>query len=494
MAGLGEDDFIANRILSLCADPNRGCIDHAQRLLEQIRHSTPCILNTMMKALLLHRRHARVGDVYRHMLLRGISPDNYTFPYLLKACIPLRQDFRPGQQVHGHVLQLGLDLDIFVGNTLLHWYSACGDIVAARRVFDEIPQRDVAAWTALICGHARGGDVVGARELFDRAPRGRDCGVWGAMVSGYVQNNCFKEGLALFREMQLEKVEPDEGVLVAALTACARLGALDLGAWIHRHLGRARLGPTVRLWTALVDMYFKCGEPERAAEVFNEMPQRDVVAWNAMITGSANLGDGLRALGLLAQMMRRGFTPDETTFLAVLTACSHAGLVEDGLRLFRRMKVDHEIELSGEHYACVAGFLARAGLVEEAQEVVAAMPASCPASEEAAAWRGLLSATWRLDTRANFCSLDQLDGTHSGGYSTLSNTYRFSGHHRVADQIKIEMRRRGVVKTPGCSCVEVNGKVHEFVAGDEAHLEMDKIHDVLGGLTRHHTETMIQIH
>ncbi|CAA7393481.1 unnamed protein product [Spirodela intermedia] len=486
LGGLGENRFAISRILAFCSDPNSGCVAHAQVLFRQTKQPTICICNTMIKTLLLKGEYTRLADIYRQILHDGLLPDNYTFPYMLKGCAHLR-DSQIGEQVHGHALQLGFDFDVFVGNTLILMYSACGKMEDAHQMFDLTPQRNAASWTVLISAYSKLGEVGAARELFDQS-QVKDRGVWGCMISGYVQNNCFKEALGMFRDMQLAGVKPDEGIFVSILSACAQLGALDLGTWIHRYLKRVGFTLGIRLSTALIDMYLKSGDWALAIKLFANMPQRDVISWNVMIIGLATHGDGRGALELFAQMQREGFSPDETTFLAVLSACSHSGLVSEGLREFKSMKAVHGIEPRGEHYGCVVDFLSRAGLFNEAQGIIAMMPTSSSPSEKAVAWRALLSACWRhgeeqLAELAARCLLQLED--HSGAYVLLSNVYRRSGRHGVAEGVKKLMWGRGVAKPPGCSSVEIGGSVHEFVAGERVHRQMSQVYEVLHAMSHH---------
>ena len=465
-SGLGEDSFLISRILDFCSNPSIGSVDHARRLFRQTKHPTLCIFNTMMKTLLLNGEYDQMVDIYRQMMQGEIFPDNYTYPYLLKGVIYLKEDLKPGVQVHGSVVKFGFDCDVFVANTLVLMYCAWGKLHDARQMFEGIPQRDAASWTILISGYAKEGEIEIARGLFDRCSLLRDHGIWGSVISGYVQNNCFKESLAMFREMQLAGVKADEGILVSVLSACAQLGAMDIGLWIHRYIRRTFLAPTVHLSTALIDMYMKSGDPVRACKLFNGMPKRDNISWNVMISGLATNGDGLGALKLFDRMQKEGFSPDGSTFLAALSACSHSGLVQEGLRLFYLMKTVYGIEPQEEHYTYVVGFLGRAGLLHQAQEVLAVMSPSS-GNSEAIALRSLLSATWQHEAHTP--------------YVNLSNE----------DEAKRLVKELRACKMPGCSSVEVNGFVQEFVAGDGAHMDMSKVYEVLQAFTRHHSEIII---
>lgn len=419
-------------------------------------------------------------QLYRYMLEIGMNPDNYTLPYVLKACANMKI-CHLGELIHGHCLKLGFLFDIFVGNTLIVMYSAFHMMGEARYAFDEIPCKGVVSWTVLISGYAKKGDVDTARLLFDESPR-KDRGIWGSMISGYVQNNCFKEGLQMFRLMQSSGIEPDEAIFVSVLCACANLGALDIGIWIHRYLGKIKLPVGVQLSTALIDMYAKSGKLDLAEKVFYGMPERDTICWNAMISGFAMHGDGEQALRLFAEMERNKVQPDDITFIAIFTACSYSGMVYEGLRVLNSMYSVYNVELKSEHYGCIIDFLSRAGLFEEAKNIIQRLPSSSSSSEEAVAWRALLTACHGhgnielADVAAE--RLVQLE-RHSGVYVLLSNLYSSAGKHDKARRIRKTMKNRGIEKIPGCSSFEINGVVHEFIACEKTHSQMEDIYSLL---------------
>lgn len=414
------------------------------------------------------------------MLAIGMSPDNYTLPYVLKACVSMGNG-RLGELIHGHGLKLGLMFDIFVGNSLIGMYSAFDKMEDARYMFDEIPCRCVVSWTVLISGYAKIGDVHTARLMFDEAPV-KDRGLWGSMVSGYVQNNCFKEGLEMFRLMQSAGIVPDEAIFVSILCASANLGALNIGIWVHGYLDQMKLRLSVRLGTALIDMYAKCGKLDLAEKVFYEMPERDTISWNAMISGLAMNGEGERALRLFHEMEKDGIQPDDITFIAIFTACSYSGMAFEGLRLLNSMFNVYKIEPQTKHYACIIDFLSRAGLFEEAKKLIDRMSnSSCP-SEEAVAWRALLSGCHgHGEIKLAEVAAERLVRLqrHSGAYVLLSNLYSAAGRYDSARRIRGMMTRRGIEKMPGCSSVEINGVVHEFVAGEKQHPQMECIRSIL---------------
>ncbi|XP_027096971.1 pentatricopeptide repeat-containing protein At5g66520-like [Coffea arabica] len=474
--GLGANSYALSRLLAFCSDPVQGSLFHGYKIFEQIEQPTICICNTMIKALLLKKELEKTIAIYKDMLRNGMYPDNYTLPYMLKACANM-ENYNLGELIHGHCFKSGFLFNTYVVNSLIFMYSGFLNMEAARLVFDEMPWPCVVSRTLLISGYAKKGDVYGARLVFDEAEL-KDRGIWGAMLSGYVQNNCFKEGLLLFRLMQLDGVEPDEAILVSALCACAHLGCLDIGIWVHRYVGKGNLPLSVKLGTALMDMYAKCGYLDVAEKVFYEMPRRDVICWNTMISGFAMNGNGKGALKLFREMEKNGIRPDDITFISLFTACSYSCLAHEGLMLLDVMCNVYGLEPRSEHYGCIIDFLSRAGLLEEAKTIVHRMPNSNGSSEETIAWRALLSACCSHGeihlAEAAAERLVQLE-RHSGAYVLLSNVYSAAGRYDCAKRMRKKMRSQGIDKAPGCSSVEINGVAHEFIAGEKTHLLMDEV-------------------
>jgi len=483
--GLENNTFALSRVLAFCSSHKHHdeSLTYACRVFEQIQNPTVCIYNTIIKAFLLNNKFKSALQVFVKMLQGQLKPDNYTIPYVLKACGTFH-DSSLGKMIHGYGTKLGLVFDIYVGNSLMSMYCVFGNVVAARYVFDKIPSLNVVSWSVMISGYAKVGDVDSARLFFDEAPE-KDKGIWGAMISGYVQNSCFKESLYLFRLMQLTDIVPDESIFVSILSACAHLGALDIGVWIHRYLNRSRLVPlSVRLSTSLLDMYAKCGNLELAKRLFDSMKVRDVVCWNAMISGMAMHGDGKGALKLFYDMEKVGVKPDDITFIAVFTACSYSGMAYEGLKLLDKMCSVYNIVPKSEHYGCLVDLLSRAGLFEEAMVMIRKITNSWNGSEEALAWRAFLSACCNHgETKLAELAAEkvlQLDNhIHSGVYVLLSNLYAASGKHSDARRVRDMMKIKGANKAPGCSSVEINGVVSEFIAGEKTHPRMEEIHSVL---------------
>jgi pentatricopeptide repeat protein len=295
------------------------------------------------------------------------------------------------------------------------------------------------------------------------------------MVNGYVQAGDGREALGLFARMQADGVRPDDTVLVGVLAACAQLGVLEQGKWVHGYLKANNIRITVFLGTALVDMYAKCGEMQLAMEVFKVMKEKNVLAWTTMIKGLAMHGRGSEALELFSQMERLGVKPDDIAFIGALCACTHTGLVDKGRELFDSMVRKYGIKPKIEHYGCMVDLLARNGLLNEAREMVEKMPMK----PDALIW-GALMAGCRFHKNVELAEYVvkhwiELEPDKSGAYVLLGNIYAASGRHASAREIRHLMREKGVDKTPGCSTVEIKGVIHQFIVGDLSHPFIEEI-------------------
>ncbi|OAY80996.1 Pentatricopeptide repeat-containing protein [Ananas comosus] len=444
----------------------------------------------MIAAHASRRSPERALALYFRMRAGPAHPDALTFALLVKACIlgPLgdpRGEFAAfGGVVHGQVIKCGVEDLLVVKNSLLKMYSDLGLLESTRQLFEISSVLDLISWNTLISAYGKNGDLGSAREMFDRMPE-RNLVSWSAMIDGYVTNSEFSEALRLFSVMQGEKVRPDVVTLVSVLKACSQLGALDQGRWIHLYVDRngiARNGNVV-LETALVDMYCKCGCIDEASKVFDSVRNGDVVLWNAMIGGLAMHGHGERALNLLRRMKEKKLSPNESTFIGVLSACSHAGRVKEGKEIFESMK-EFGVSPQREHYGCLADLLCRAGLVEEAEEVLHQMPME----PHAAQWGALLSSCRTYNklevgerVGKRMISLEPFDG---GRYVMLANIYAANGRWEDVKEVRRAMEERGVKKETGCSSVEWNGVVHEFVVGDMTHPQSREIYALLGEIER----------
>ncbi|KAE9615797.1 putative tetratricopeptide-like helical domain-containing protein [Lupinus albus] len=417
--------------------------------------------------------------LFNRIRLLGLFPDNYSFPFVLKAVVNLL-DCVVGKQIHCQVVSSGFDSHVSVVTSLVRMYCSCLHVSYARKLFDEITFKRFSLWNAMIAGYAKQGDTANARSLFDCMPeKDKDVVSWTAIISAYTQVHDPNEAIALFHRMQLHNVQPDEIAILAVLSACADLGALELGEWIHNYIEKHKLHKIVPLCNSLIDMYAKSGKISKALEVFKNMRNKTIITWTTMIAGLALHGLGKEALAIFSCMEKARVKPNEVTFIAVLSACSHVGLVEIGRDYFVSMESKYGIVPKIEHYGCMIDLLGRAGYLQEATELVRLMPYEA----NAAVWGSLLAAATRCGDAELAAEalrhLIMLEPDNSGNYSLLSNTYAALGRWSESRIVRKVMRNAGVEKKPGVSFIEVNNRVYEFIAGDKLDVYFVGTYDVL---------------
>ncbi|MQM01559.1 hypothetical protein Taro_034316 [Colocasia esculenta] len=418
------------------------------------------------------------------MRRHGVRPDLYTFPFLLQP-LSSPSHLPSGRRLHAHVLLFGLLSDTFAQNSLVSMYSNCGSLGDARRLFDEIRSPDVPTWNSIVAANLRWGFADVARRVFDAMPE-RSVVSWTCMIEGHVKCGDYKGALELFREMQkAEAVLPNEFTMSSVLSACGRLGALEHGKWAHAFIDKCGMRVDAVLGTCLIDMYAKCGSIERALQVFDGMgDDQDVTAWSAMLTGLAVHGRSQECLALFDQMLSRSVTPNAVTFLGVLCACVHGGLVEEGREYFDRMSLEFGIAPLIQHYGCIVDLYGRAGMINQAWEVVRSMPMKA----DVLIWGALLSGS-RLHGDRETCELAlknliELEPLNSGAHVLLSNLYAKMGRWADVRRVRGLMEAKGVKKTPGCAMVEIGGDLYEFLVGDRTHPETRDIYLMLEEIMR----------
>ncbi|XP_023531862.1 pentatricopeptide repeat-containing protein At2g22410, mitochondrial [Cucurbita pepo subsp. pepo] len=582
--GLISDGFALSRLVAFCAISEWRNLDYCDKLLDNAPNPNVFSWNVAIRGYLESENPRYAVFLYRKMLRKGGSiPDNYSYPLLFKACAGLSLSFT-ANEILGHVVHLGFDSDLFVHNAIIHVLVSCGELLAARKVFDESCVRDlvswnsiingyvrcgladealnlyykmeelkvkpdevtmiglvsasaqlenvalgrklhqfieemglnltiplvnalmdmyikcknieaaetlfenmtkktIVSWTTMVVGYAKCGMLESAVRLFNEMPE-KDVVPWNALIGGFVQAKRSKEALALFHEMQASNVDPDEVTVVSCLSACSQLGALDVGIWMHHFVDKQNLTMNVALGTALVDMYAKCGNIKKALQVFEEMPGRNSLTWTAIICGLALHGQAHAAISYFSEMVSIGLVPDEITFIGVLSACCHGGLVDQGRDYFYQMSSKYGISPKLKHYSCMVDLLGRAGFLEEAEEIIRSMPFEADAVVWGALFFGSrMHGNVHIGERAAF-KLLELDPHDSGIYVLLANMYGDANMWEKARKVRKMMEERGVEKTPGCSSIEINGLVYEFIIRDKSHPQSEKIYECLTWLTR----------
>ncbi|KAM7253417.1 hypothetical protein ACFE04_026035 [Oxalis oulophora] len=483
------DPYASGKIIAFCtqSSSNNNNTSHAYKLFKHTPHRTTFIWNTMIRSFSETHQPNNALTLYKSMIRNGYLPNNYTFSFVLRSCVDNIEEFRViGLVSHSLIVKLGWESYDFVLNGLLHFYAYCGFIDCARKLFDlsVVGCKDVVTWTALINGYLKCGKIEVARELFDEMPVKNDVS-WSSMINGYVQCGEFKEALELFSLMQGLGFRPNHAGIVGGLTACAFLGALDLGRWIHMYIDRNRMDLDRVLGTALIDMYAKCGCIETACRVFDKMKDKDVFAFTSLISGLANHGKSKQAIELFQRMQNEAVKPNEVTFICILSACSRTGLVHEGLEIFRSMMKIHGISPGVQHFGCLVDLLGRAGMLDEAKTLVRDMP-----MEPDSYVLGALLNACRVhgDTDLGEETVESLVEQcldHDGVHVLLSNIYASAHEWGSVVKVRSGMKEKKVKKVPGCSLVEVDGRVCEFIAGDRSHVFMDQIMLLLYRIDEH---------
>ncbi|GFQ08686.1 putative pentatricopeptide repeat-containing protein at3g49142 [Phtheirospermum japonicum] len=366
--------------------------------------------------------------------------------YVNNPCSSLNNS-RLGPQIHCSAVKKGLDSALFTGNGLIAMYGKCGNLVNARQVFDEMPVKDIVSWNS--------------------------------MVAGYSQNGRSSDAINLYTQMEARGPEPDAITIASVLPPCGDLSAVSLGKRIHEYIKKKKLCPNLSVENALIDMYAKCGCLKDARNVFDEMRVKDVISWTSMISAYGRSGKGREAMELFSEMRALGIVPDSIAFVSILSACSHAGLLDEGRNYYNIMTEKFKLVPRLEHFTCMVDLLGRAGRVDEAYNHIKNMPME----PNDRVWGALLSACHvynNVDIGVIAADrLFELAPHQSGYYVLLSNIYAKAGRWKDVTLIRSIMKEKGVKKIPGVSNVEMGGRVHTFLAGDRSHPQTDEIYSEL---------------
>ncbi|ONK60778.1 uncharacterized protein A4U43_C08F22510 [Asparagus officinalis] len=421
--GFDQHVFVAGRVVSFCCASEQGSVDYAASVFEELQYPDGFLFNTMIRGFGRTNRTEEAFSMYKRMRNRGKPADNFTFCFLLKIC-GQSTAVELGKQVHCCILKQGLHSHVYVSNTLIHMYGLFRGMDDALKVFEEMSHVDLVSWNTLL--------------------------------DGYVQCSGYEEACSVFLRMQRSGFRPDEATLVVALSACSELGNLDFGGRVHSSITASVLDQSISVSNSLIDMYAKCGAVDRAAQVFEVMKERNTVSWNSMILGLAvhgNSDDALRLFDRMLECNKPYNEPSDITFLGVLCACSHGGLVEQGRRYFDRMQREYGISPSIRHFGCMVDLLGRAGLVREAYELIKEMPME----SNAVVWRTLLGAC-RVHGDLALAEvakkhLARLDPDHSSDYVLLSHMYATKHQWKDVFDVREAMKGKGVQKPQPGNCL-----------------------------------------
>ncbi|KAF5768934.1 putative tetratricopeptide-like helical domain superfamily, DYW domain-containing protein [Helianthus annuus] len=476
--GLDQCCYVITKLIRvLTAKFNVPVDPYPIRLFQQVKRPNLFLFTALIRGYVMQGSLMESVGMYSLMRRHGIGPISFTFTGLLKGCGG-GGGGGLGVQIHGQVVKFGgFESDLYVGNTLIDMYVRCELLGSAHKVFDEMPERDAISWTSLIVAYARQGSMEEAGELFDGMPV-KDMVAWTTMVMGFSQNGKPREALECFDRMLEARVETDEVTLASVISACAQLGATKYAKWVQDVADRAGLGATdnIVIGSALINMYAKCGCIEEARNVFDKMKNKNVYSYSSLILGLAMHGCAQEAISLFEKMLKTDIKPNKVTFLGVLGACCHAGLVQQGQNFFAEMEKEYGVTRTVDHYTCMVDLLGRAGLINDAYDIIKTMPMP----PHAGVWGALLGAC-RIHGNPDIAEiaasyLFELEPNAIGNYILLSNTYASARKWNEVSRIRALFRSKGLKKNPASSWVEgEKGVIHEFFAGDMNHPRTSEI-------------------
>lgn len=412
---------------------------------------------TAMIAGYIHCNELEEGvKLFARMIEERVKPNEITLLSLVKEC-GFVGALEPGKQLHAYILRNGVRVSLALATALVDMYGKCEEIRTAKAVFDTVDNKDVMTWTAII--------------------------------AAYAQAHCIDQAFDLFVKMSDNGVRPNQVTMATMLSLCAEAGALEMGKWVHTYIDRQVVEIDMILKTALLEMYAKCGDIDVAWRLFRESKDKDIGMWNTMMTGFGTHGCGKEALELFSEMERVGERPNDITFIGLLNACSHAGLVEEGKLLFEKMVHDFGLVPKVEHYGCMVDLLGRAGLLDDAYEIIKSMPIRA----NAIIWSALLAACkiHRNTVLGEMAArqLVYLEPRNCGYNVSMSNIYAVANRWNEVAGVRKDMKNRGMKKEPGVSSIEVNGYFHEFMMGDKAHPQIERINDMVSEMGKRLKET-----
>ncbi|KAL5703761.1 hypothetical protein ACHQM5_022275 [Ranunculus cassubicifolius] len=422
----------------------------ARGLFDEMTEKTIVTWNSLINCY-LHNGDLHEGlRVFERMQVEKCQPNEFTFATVLSICAKLG-DLEKGLSVKKLIEKSSLCKDnMIVSTAILEMFVKCGAVDEARKEFDQMVRRDVVAWSA--------------------------------MIAGYAQNGKSDEALELFGDMIKVNMKPNDVTLVSVLSACGKLGSVEIGKRVCSYIESQGLASNVYVASALIDMYAKWGNVAKARQLFDRMPHRDIVSWNSMIGGLAINGFAKEAIELFMKMKDAKVNPNDITFVGLLNACAHAGFIEQGYSFFESMRNDHDIVPKVEHCSCIVDLYCKSGMINKAYNFITKMEIE----PNVVIWGTLLNAC-RIHLNVELAELAvkkllELEPENSGNYIQLSNIYSSVGRWKDALKMRNLMKGKGLQKASAYSWIELDDRVHKFLVGDTSHPMSDEIYDVVDGL------------
>ena len=452
-SGFVLDSYMRNRVLLM--QVKLGMIDDARLMFEGIPEKNILSFNIMISGLVDSGNHFEAFELFRNMWNDDYSASSRTFAYVIRAIAGIGRD-SSGRELHACVIKLGFLDDIFISCALIDMYSKCGSIVDARQVFNEMPEKTVVGWNTIIAGYA---------------------------LHGYSE-----DAFSLYNDMRFSGVKMDHFTFSIIIRICARLASLEHAKEAHAGVIRNGFSLDIVASTSLIDLYSKWGKMEDAQKVFDQMPWRNLISWNALIGGYSNHGEGTKAIAIFDRMLLSGMVPNHVTYLAVLSACAYSGLIEKGWEIFQLMTLKHRIKPRAMHYTCMIEMLGREGRLEDAFSLIE----EAPFPPTANMWAALLTAC-RIHKNLELgkLSAEKLYGIEPeklSNYVVLLNIYYGSGRREEAAKVLETLRRKRLRICPASSWIEIKKQPYRFFFGDKTHPRSDEIYrrleEILGDIRK----------
>ncbi|XP_050228670.1 putative pentatricopeptide repeat-containing protein At3g47840 [Mercurialis annua] len=443
-SSLEASSFVANTLATMY---NKcGKLDYGSRLFEKMAVRDVVSWTMVLTTYAQSGQEESALRAFIRMRELGVSPNDFTFAAVISSCANLIR-IEWGEQLHAHMFRLGLVRYLSVANSIMTLYSKCGQPRSASMVFQELARRDVISWSTIIAGYSQGGYGEEAFEYLS----------W----------------------MRTEGPKPNEFTLASVLSVCGTMAILEQGKQLHALALEVGLQQTAMVQSALINMYSKCGSIKEASKIFNEAKNNDIVSWTAMINGYAEHGYSQEAINLFEKIQQTNLKPDPVTLIGVLTACSHAGLVDLGYHYFNSMSKKYKINPSKEHYGCMIDLLCRAGRLNDAESMIKSMPFQ----QDDVVWSTLLGAcSVHGDVECGKRTAEkilELDPNCAATHITVAKMYGGKGWQKEAANARKMMRTKGIRKEAGRSWITIKDRVCAFVSADKTHTLTEYIYSML---------------
>ncbi|KAG8654487.1 pentatricopeptide repeat-containing protein At2g13600 [Manihot esculenta] len=469
------DVYVGNGLIDMYA--KCGNLEFARRAFNSLTEHNSVTWTSLIGGVAQCGLEGEALVLFNQMRKVPVALDEFTLTTVLKVC-SFPNNISVGKQLHALTIKAGMDSFVSVGNALIKMYSKCGDCQEANYAFEMMSVSNIISWTSMITAFSQVGDVEKAQACFDEM-LGRNVITWNSMISMYLQHGFWERGLKFYLQMQKECIIPDDATFATLISGCADLAMLKLGTQIIAQAEKFGFGSDVSVANSVITMYSKCGQIENARKVFDSISMKDLVSWNSMMSGYAQNGQGRIVIEIFQNMLKMGYTPDSISYVSLLSGCSYSGLVTEGKHYFESMTKDYGILPAHEHFACMVDLLGRAGLLEQAKDLIDEMPFK----PNADVWGALLGAC-KIHCNPKLAELAvrnllELNVDKSGSYMLLAHVYSECGKLEGVANVRKLMREKRIQMNPSCSWIEVNNRVHIFTVDEANHPQINDIYAIL---------------